>query len=67
MAAMKNKCLKCGKEFKILYPGDLCPGCYSEKIPGSNELKNAWKTFMKGASANRMINSKGKDSEVVSK
>jgi len=64
---VKNTCLKCKEEAKVLYPGDLCPRCYGEKVPGSNELERAWKGFMKKRSTNRMIDGDKKRSGVVAK
>ncbi len=64
---MENVCLKCGKEVKVLCPGDLCSVCYRKRVPDSKELEGAWKDFMEGVSANRMIGGKRIDSEVVNK
>lgn len=64
---MENMCLKCKKEAKVLCPGDLCSACYSKRVPDSKELEGAWKDFMEGVSANRMIGGEGRDLEVVNK
>ena len=64
---MENVCLRCEKEVKVLCPGDLCSACYRERVPDSKELEGAWKDFMEGVSANRMIGGEGRDSEVVNK
>jgi hypothetical protein len=52
---MRNVCSDCRKDARVLYPGNLCPGCYGEKVPGSNELKNAWKKFMEKSSRNKVV------------
>lgn len=62
---MENRCSECKKDTKVLYPGNLCPECYGEKVPSSNERERAWKDFMKKSSTNRVIDGRKKDLEVV--
>lgn len=64
---MKNVCSECKKDAKILYPGDICPRCYGEKVPGSNERERAWKDFMEKSPTNSVTGDREKDSGVIGK
>ena len=58
------KCSNCGRDAKKTFPGDVCEDCYS--TPSRKDVEEKWRNFT-GPPVDRMMDVKGKASEVVTK